>query len=114
MRLAAIGAVVFCATAAAQALNQPPIAFSIPAEPLADALNRLAQQSGLQILFPSELGAQIRSPEVKGSLTPDGALRRLLGNTGLRFEFINARTVTILGDMHAGVAASARESPLSG
>jgi iron complex outermembrane recepter protein len=102
MLLAAFGAIVLCGTAAAQVPSQSPIAFRIPAQPLADALNQLAQQSGLQILFPSELGAQIRSPEVTGSMTADGALRQLLINTGLRFEFINARTVTIFGDVHAG------------
>ena len=49
---------------------------SIPAEPLANALNDLAQQSGLQVMFASELVARLRSPEVKGSLT---ARRRCSG-----------------------------------
>ncbi|HLY51572.1 MAG TPA: TonB-dependent receptor plug domain-containing protein, partial [Steroidobacteraceae bacterium] len=94
----AVGAFL-CAAAGAQ--SPPPAAeprsLSIPAEPLANALNDLAQQSGLQVMFPSELVARLRSPEVKGSLTPAEALQRLLGNTGLRFEFVNAHTITIVG-----------------
>ena len=114
MLLALLGAIVLCGTAAAQAPSETPIAFRIPAEPLADALNQLAQQSGLQILFPSELGAQIRGPDVMGSMAADDALRRLLVNTGLRFEFINARTVTIFGDVRAGSSISTPPSAPSG
>jgi len=115
MVLAAVGAIVLGGgTAAAQAPSQAPIAFRIPAQPLADALNQLAQQSGLQILFPSELGAQIRGPDVTGSMSADDALRQLLVNTGLRFEFINARTVTIFGDVHAGSNVSTPPSTPSG
>src|SRR6185312_4042670 len=109
-----LGAFLLGEAGAAKAPSQALIAFSIPAEPLADALNRLAQQSGLQILFPSGLGAQIRSQEVRGSLTVDGALHRLLINTGLRFEFINARTVTIYGDTPAGSGGDTLESTSSG
>ena len=70
---------------------------SIPAEPLANALNDLAQQSGLQVMFASELVARLKSPEVKGSLTATEALQRLLTNTGLRYEFVNPHTITIVG-----------------
>jgi iron complex outermembrane recepter protein len=98
--LVAVGAAVLWATASATA--QSPAAanaknLSIPAEPLANALNDLAQQSGLQVMFPSELVARLRSPEVKGSLTATEALQRLLTDTGLRFEFVNPHTITILG-----------------
>jgi len=96
--LLAMGAVLLWASAAAQ----PPGAgsvknLSIPAEPLANALNDLAQQSGLQVMFASELVASLRSPEVKGSLTATQALQRLLNNTGLRYEFVNPHTITIVG-----------------
>jgi iron complex outermembrane recepter protein len=96
--LFAVGAVVLWATAAAQspsAANQRNL--SIPAEPLANALNDLAQQSGLQVMFASELVARLRSAEVKGTLTPEEALQRLLSNTGLHFEFVNPHTITIVG-----------------
>jgi outer membrane receptor protein involved in Fe transport len=96
----AVGAAVLWATASASA--QTPAAgeprnLSIPAEPLANALNDLAQQSGLQVMFASELVARLKSPEVRGSLTAAEALQRLLGNTGLRFEFVNPHTIAIMG-----------------
>src|SRR5580698_5688410 len=96
----AVGAAVLWATASATA--QAPSAgeprnLSIPAEPLANALNDLAEQSGLQVMFASELVARIKSPEVRGSLTAAEALQRLLSNTGLRFEFVNPHTVAIMG-----------------
>src|SRR5580692_5494374 len=95
-----VGAAVLWATASATA--QAPSAgqvrnLSIPAEPLANALNDLAQQSGLQVMFASELVARLRSSEVKGLLTPEEALQRLLSNTGLHFEFVNPHTITIVG-----------------
>jgi iron complex outermembrane receptor protein len=94
----AVGAAVLWATAGAQSPAAADIKnLSIPAEPLANALNDLAQQSGLQVMFASELVARLRSPEVKGSLTAAEALQRLLSNTGLRFEFVNPHTITIVG-----------------
>ena len=96
--LLAVGAALLWATAGAQSPGAAGVKnLSIPAEPLANALNDLAQQSGLQVMFASELVARLRSPEVKGSLTATEALKRLLTNTGLRFEFVNPHTITIVG-----------------
>src|SRR3984957_9350569 len=92
-----VGALVLWTGAGAQTQSGTgPYSVSIPAEPLGDALNELAQQTGLQILFSSELVARIRAPAVKGSFTADDALRRILANSGLRFEFVNPRTIAIL------------------
>jgi Secretin and TonB N terminus short domain len=94
--LSAVGIVVLSTAAAAQE-SKTPSAYNltIPAEPLADALNDLAQQSGLQILFSSDLVARLRSAPLKGSVTADEAMRHLLANTGLRFEFVNPHTIAI-------------------
>jgi hypothetical protein len=70
-------------------------ALDIPAEPLADALNDLAQQSGLEILFSSDVVERLRSPALKGALSAEEALRRILANTPLRFRFVNPHTITI-------------------
>jgi hypothetical protein len=98
MLLSTVSALVLCTVATAQRSGTiGSYHFSIPAEPLGDALNELAQQSGLQVLFPSQLVAQFSGPEVKGSLTAENALNRLLAHTGLRFEFVNSHTITIIG-----------------
>jgi iron complex outermembrane recepter protein len=80
----------------AQQPSQVSINFNIAAEPLADALSELAQQSGLQVLFPSTLVDRLRSPDLKGSMSAQAALQKLLGGTELRFEFVNPHTVAIL------------------
>ena len=96
--LLAVGAAMLWATAAAQSPSAASVKnLSIPAEPLANALNDLAQQLGLQVMFASELVARLKSPEVKGALTATEALQRLLTNTGLRYEFVNPHTITIVG-----------------
>src|SRR3984885_7083205 len=94
--LLAVGAVMLWTSAAAQSPSSVKN-LSIPAEPLANALNDLAQQSGLQVMFASELVARLKSPEVKGALTATEARRGLLTNTGLRYEFVNPHTITIVG-----------------
>jgi iron complex outermembrane receptor protein len=98
-----VGALVLWTSAGAQTQGGTgPYSVSIPAEPLGDALNELAQQTGLQILFSSELVARMRAPQVKGSLSADEALRKILGNSGLRYEFVNPRTIAILGPQPTG------------
>lgn len=56
---------------------------SIPAQPLGDALNAWAQQSGAQLAVPQALVAGKVAPAVSGSLTPRQALDRLLTGSGL-------------------------------
>src|SRR6267154_175561 len=98
-----VGALVLWTSAGAQTQGGTgPYSVSIPAEPLGDALNELAQQTGLQILFSSELVARVRAPQVKGSLSADEALRKILSNSGLRYEFVNPRTIAILGPQPTG------------
>src|SRR5258708_13654135 len=95
--LNALGALVVWTGAGAQTPGSTtPYSLSILAEPLGDALNDLAQQTGLQILFSSELVAGFHAPEVKGSLPADAALRKILLNSGLRFEFVHPHTIPIL------------------
>lgn len=82
---------LLCATALASfaaaqpAWAGPPqaLAFNIEAGGLEAALLAYAAQTQRQILFDRGLVASIRSPAVKGALTADEALGRLLAGTGL-------------------------------
>ncbi|WP_420800833.1 TonB-dependent siderophore receptor [Pseudomonas cavernae] len=58
----------------------------LAAEPLDQALNSLAQQSGVQILFASQIAAGKQAPALKGSFTPREALERLLAASGLSVQ----------------------------
>lgn len=72
-----------------------PIAFSIPAQPLGEALAQFAQRTGLQLVVPSGLVKSWQAPAVSESLAPEECLRRLLAPSGLAYRFINDRTVAI-------------------
>lgn len=75
--------------------NAAAVTLEIPAQPLSDALNAFAQQSGLQILFHAEAGQELTAPALTGTFTPVAALQRLLANTALEYEFVDERTVAI-------------------
>jgi iron complex outermembrane receptor protein len=70
-------------------------AFSIPPQPLASALDRLAQQTGLSFAYRTGELEGVASPGVTGTLTPRQALDRLLAGTGVAFTFTDADTVTL-------------------
>ena len=96
MFLYMVGTLVLSTPAGAQeSKTAGTYSLDIPAEPLADALNDLAQQSGLEILFSSNVVERLRSPALKGALGAEEALRRLLANTHLHFRFVNPHTITI-------------------
>jgi outer membrane receptor protein involved in Fe transport len=68
----------------------------IDSQPLDRALNAWATQTGYQVLIPSDRVARGRvAPAVKGTYTPERALKVLLASSDLKYEFVNSRTVTI-------------------
>ncbi len=89
LTLAAAIAATFVATLAlpahAQSGTSTPgaMVFSMPAQPLAQALNELARLANLQMSFPAALVADKTAPAVSGRLTARQALDRLLAGSGL-------------------------------
>jgi iron complex outermembrane receptor protein len=83
----------------AVAAESPPLpeslAIRIESQPLGDALNQLAQQTGLQIVLYSEVSEGLSAPRLAGQYSPHTALDKLLVGMPLDYEFINARTVAI-------------------
>ncbi|MEJ1961324.1 MAG: TonB-dependent receptor [Gammaproteobacteria bacterium] len=78
------------------------IAFNIPGGPLSNALAEWSRQSGLQVLRRETDGeSEPTTPRVSRTLSAVEALDQLLASSGLKYEFINERTVRI----------SARSSP---
>jgi hypothetical protein len=81
---------------------------SIAAQPISDALNEFARQSGLQVFFlASEQSRQLVSTAISGTFEPDVALARLLSSTGLSYKYLDARSVAIV-DPSAEPQASVR------
>lgn len=69
---------------------------SIPAGPLTPALNRLAAQAGLQILFDADLAEGKSTRGATGNMTPAEALDAVLAGTGISGRFAG-RSKVVLG-----------------
>jgi hypothetical protein len=61
-----------------------PIAFDIPSQPMAAALNAWAVQANAQVFVDPGPVAHLTAPAVKGTLTPRQALRALLARSNLQ------------------------------
>lgn len=68
---------------------------SIPAQPLTKALQAFATQSGLSLVHYSKVTEARMSPALEGAYTPEQALVLLLKDSGLRFVYLNERTIEI-------------------
>lgn len=90
------------------------VGVDIAAQPLDAALNVWANQTGYQLLLPSDLGVErLTAPAVTGSLTPEAALKKLLESSGFTYKFVDATTVTILDSKKARDKTQAGGADLS-
>jgi vitamin B12 transporter len=62
------------------------VAFDIPAMPLAEALQRFAQQAGHPLSFDRAAVGDVQSNSVSGLMTAEAALQRLLDATGIGYR----------------------------
>ncbi|MCQ8130545.1 TonB-dependent siderophore receptor [Methylomonas rivi] len=69
--------------------------FDIAPQPLYSALSALAEQSGVQFVYNSEMVKGISSPGVSGRYSVEGALKRLLAGSGIGYRFNSGNTVTL-------------------
>jgi iron complex outermembrane receptor protein len=78
----------------AQATSE--IEFDLPAAPLEQSLNALANQSETQILFSSDIAAGKRSTALRGRYTTTEALRHLLAESGLEMQQQDPHTYIVV------------------
>jgi len=69
--------------------------FKIDSQPLGIALQQFAKQSGVQIIFFSQVTEGLQAPALNGSYTISGALEMLLSGSHLIFRVINPKTIEI-------------------
>jgi iron complex outermembrane receptor protein len=97
--LQALSATLFASLAIAQ--SAPPareMMIDIKPQPIVEALNDWAQQTGFQLIVPEEAtDSALRSRAVLGRYTAQAALEELLIGMPLTYTFVNARTVAING-----------------
>ncbi|MCQ8127108.1 TonB-dependent siderophore receptor [Methylomonas rivi] len=88
-----LGTALMSVTAAEAAETSQP--YSIPPGSLAGSLNRLAETSGLQLIYDSAIAEGLSSKGLSGNYTPAAALQQLLRNTGLTYRLSENGNVVI-------------------
>ncbi|TAM61622.1 MAG: TonB-dependent receptor [Rhodanobacter sp.] len=101
-------ALVTCTAPAWAQRNDAPQVYAISAGDLANALDQLASQSKVQIIYPSELVRGKTAPAVSGQQTWREALQKLLTSSGLEWGFVNDTTVVIRQSSKAAKPARAK------
>ena len=90
--MVAIAAGIVSPAVAAQATVRN---FDIPRQPATTGLVRFAQQAGIQILAPSDVTRGQTVSAVKGQLSIEEGLKRLIGPSHLRLLSFDGRTAVI-------------------
>lgn len=72
------------------------ISVDLPAQPLGRALTALADKAGLRLAFRAQDVAGKTAPALKGEMTADEALSRLLAGSGFMHRFTGAGVVTLV------------------
>lgn len=93
IRIALLGMIIGLWTGIVNA--ETALTTAITPQPLPGALAEFARQTGLQLIYVSQIAAGVSSRGAKAGLLVSGALKQLLEGTGLSFQFLNARTVRI-------------------
>ena len=87
---------VMAATAAEPAArSHGNYSFSIEQQPLVSALNAFTSVTGWQVGLPAELGQGVSSPGVRGALSPEKALDRLLLGTNLSYRKLGNNNIVL-------------------
>ncbi|MEB2843098.1 TonB-dependent hemoglobin/transferrin/lactoferrin family receptor [Rhizobiales bacterium RZME27] len=88
------GAAFFATVDAATAQQPTAITINVPGGNLSSALNALATQARLQIVYDAAITRGLSTAGVSGNLAVDAALSQLLSGTGIRYR-VNGKTVTL-------------------
>lgn len=91
------------------------VGLHIEAQPVLTALQRLGEQTGVQVLMRvnGTTAQATEVPAVNGDFTVREALERMLSKTGLSYEFINSRTVRVSERVAARGDDSVSARPIS-
>lgn len=90
-----------------------PIAFHIPAQSLAGALQVYGQMTGIQVLYESNSAIGRTSVAVEGVYAADAALNLLLTGTGLKVRYIRPDAITLALPNAEGVGYAPPATPLA-
>lgn len=85
------------------------VAFDIPPQPLARAVEAFGAATGQSVLYDSALTADLASPGVRGRLPPEEALARLLEGSGLAARRVGPDALVLARAAPAAPAVPAGE-----
>lgn len=105
--IASLGASIIATPAWAQAARQ----YSVPAGDAGDAVQAVAQQSGLQVIAPAADVAGVRTNAIKGNFSAVEALRRMFAGTGLEVVQTAGGAVMVRRAAVAHAAQAEQEAP---
>jgi len=96
-RHALFSIVAICTSVHAAEVQRAPETFSlaIARQPLDGALQQLARQCDVQMIFFSRVTEGLIAPAIQGDYTLTGAIEQLLAGSGLTFRVINPQTVEV-------------------
>jgi TonB C terminal len=89
------------------------IAFDIPRQSLAGALQAYGQATGIQVLYESNSAVGRASAAVEGKFTADAALHLLLKETELKVRYIRPDAITLALPSAEGVNYALPATPLA-
>src|ERR1700733_15048133 len=84
-----------CVIASAATAEPETYQFEIDSAPMGIALQQLAKQSGVQIIFFSQVTEGLQAPALRGRYTLTAALELLLVRSRLDSRVINPKTIEI-------------------
>jgi outer membrane receptor protein involved in Fe transport len=85
--------------------------FDLPPQALAESLRAVASTTHINVLFDTKKLAERRAPALKGRVSADEALEKLLEGSGLTYRFLDDKTVVLTAEEEQG-GASTRSSGL--
>lgn len=99
----------FALLAAARAADANPRSFDVPAGNAAAALKTFSQQSGVEVIFPTDAVAGVRTNAARGEMSARQALEAMVQGTG--FVVVQDEKTGALGLRSADDAATAAGRP---
>ncbi|WP_125958804.1 hypothetical protein [Sphingomonas koreensis] len=113
VELAICASIVAIPCGGARALQAQPAErdYDIPAQDLEAALLKLGRESGIDVLYERGVLAGLRSAPVKGALTPQAAVARMLAGAPVTHRFTSASAVLVLPAPKAGRDSGADSPP---
>ncbi|MBB2973048.1 iron complex outermembrane receptor protein [Mesorhizobium sp. RMAD-H1] len=84
--------------------------FSIPAQPLAPAIDAFTRVTGWQVGYSSDLSRSTRTKAVAGTMPPSQALQAMLAGTGIHIRITGSASAALVEGPTASVEAADNDS----